>query len=328
MNLFVAPYSLRAQGTLNRYSVAHREGALLMWEQEGHPPAFADFCPLQEMGEATWREQLAQVLKDQPSERWRRSFDLAQWENDARKKGECLLENIHQIRNHFLITGTENITPEFFVSLLERGFRRVKVKIGRDPEQELKALEQWTSQTPSELLWRLDANLALSEESFSQWWNKASNSLRARIEFVEDPCVYSPESWSRLRKLEGLRLALDFAASPLKADINIFDVVVIKPALQSSEAIWTKLKNSAVEFVVTHSMDHPLGQLFARAEAAKLKAEAGKRLIDCGLLGADLFEPTVLSDRVQSKLAFAPRHPAFGLGVAEDLMDLKWERFT
>lgn len=171
---------------------------------------------------------------------------------------------------------------------------------------------------------RLDFNESMEPDALCRWVDSLSERARSRIDFIEDPCPYDPETWSRLRSHCGIRLALDRQGD--RADGG-FDVLVIKPAVASMDRVKTVLQEQGCAYLVTSYMDHPIGQLFAAHEAMLLARQFPQQTLLAGLATHLLWD-----DLPQSfSLGSGPhlRLPqGTGLGLDDVLASLPWKALS
>lgn len=231
-------------------------------------------------------------------------------EEDARfrAQGRSLLEGA--VESHVTMVNPTSPALEQAVGL---GFRVVKVKGGRDWEGTARALQEWNKRFPS-LRWRIDFNEVLSAEETVRFAEELGDQARAQIDFLEDPCPYEPDRWSKLQQECGLSLAMDAGVTPE----SVADVLVLKPAREAIEPFFAAQQR----LVVTSSMDHPLGQCWAAAMAQRLAETTGRAEL-AGLQTHTLFAPTAFS-RELAEGPWFERPPGAGLGFDELLDELPW----
>jgi O-succinylbenzoate synthase len=79
-----------------------------------------------------------------------------------------------------------------------------------------------------------------------------------------------------------------------------------------------------MELVVTHSMDHPLGQSVALWTAMRLRQRHGELLRDGGLQAVGLYAPNQFSEQIQTCGPQTIPPPGTGFGFDELLAKLPW----
>jgi hypothetical protein len=140
------------------------------------------------------------------------------------------------------------------------------------------------------------------------WWKELDPTVRARIDFVEDPLAEGELKiagpWANDWKVQS------------RAQIRI-----VKPARETAEDL---AKYGRVIF--THSLDHVFGQACSAWVAARYYMRHPKLLETCGLANTDFFEPDDFSREWNCE---GPRmKPTQGTGFGFDklLSGLQWER--
>jgi O-succinylbenzoate synthase len=278
MEIWFHRYTLAPRRLLN--AVARpgvREGALIRVGS-----GFADVHPWPELGDAPLDEQLALLARGETTGLTSASLHLASIDGDARERGVSLFDGLTIPASHW--PGPD--PPD--------GFDTAKIKD--------------VSRIPEGVRLRIDFNATLDVETFVRI---AENLPRERVDFVEDPCVYDPETWNELRVRTGLRLAYDQKGEPRGG----YDVAIWKPAIRIQPP-------DGARVVVTSYMDHPVGQ-FGAAYVAAVNAER----IDprCGLMTHVLFDadPFIEAIRVDGARLLPPA--GTGVGFDELLQHLPWK---
>ena len=248
----------------------------------------------------------------------RAAVKCAMVDGAARRDGVSLFDGVKVPRSHATIVGGRDKIDE----ALAAGFDVVKMKAGRDVETELQLMHEVHTDHP-ELRWRLDFNNVLGGGEVRDFVKNMRESLRRKIDFLEDPCRTDDPAWQGIREMYGVPLAID---RDLPIASNQFRYAVIKPALDDVTAVCAKAMVEGWHLVLTSYMDHPIGQCYAAWSAGKVdKRFYG--LLDpvAGLMTHGLFEPNAFIDRM------GPIQPAWrspvgtGLGF-DDLIDaLNWE---
>ncbi|MEN9992425.1 MAG: hypothetical protein RLZZ224_2127 [Verrucomicrobiota bacterium] len=295
-------YRMKARAPLNRKSPALQvEGMLLRidggyacvqpWSVFGHPTL--------EEHEQALREKRSLPLLDQ-------AFSCAEADAEARRKGVSWWTGLSVPRSHATITDLTEDHPESALA----PFSHAKIKARVEDTQQL---HEWSQRHPH-LSLRLDFNEVPNEKAFVDWWEKLSDELRRRIDWVEDPFPFDSEAWQRVQSQTGCAFACDRAVDLLRSD-HAF-VAVWKPA-------WQPLPCSVLQqnVVVTSAMDHPVGQAWAAYSAGL----AGVTSL-CGLRTDPLFEKNAFSERMGSWGPDWPRIDGMGMGFDDLLENLPWVR--
>jgi O-succinylbenzoate synthase len=209
-------------------------------------------------------------------------------------------------RSHKLVYEVDRLETSTCQHWAEQGFSHIKVKMGDNLKAETDALLQLAMAT--DLLWRIDFNGKLDESTFNSWWSSLDESVRTRIDYVEDPVS------------EGsLKTSGPWANDWCKQKAS--RIRVVKPAREAAEDLV-----SYDRVIFTHGLDHPLGQACAAWSAANFYAQHPKMTEVCGLAAVNYFAETAFS---QAWNCEGPRmKPTTGTGFGfDDLLEsLKWER--
>lgn len=243
----------------------------------------------------------------------------AQEDAKAREKKVSLLHGLEVPKSHFLMTSLE----ADLVSYAQKNkFQTIKLKIGKEKNKELHWLNDCFKEWPN-LNWRLDPNASFSCSEFVDFWHGIK--AKENIEFVEDPCSYTPDDWKKLDRHK-IPLALDievlnFLANP--SDIQL-KALVLKPEAQ--DIFDLSRRTQAESYVVTSYMAHPLGQVWSAVQAARLKKDINSLVAECGLLSHQVYEENQFSQHFSnSDSFFVMMKNSFGLGFTQELESLKWE---
>lgn len=278
-----------------------------------------------------------------------RVFDALHSEAEALRVKRPLVDG--SIRNHFTALSAVQLAPADILDARRGGFPAIKVKIaqkinGRPGEgvtltegllEEAKALGRLQSHWDLPL--RLDANENATPEALRIFLDALPIRLRDSIEFIEDPFPFSLSGWSAFHKETGLRIGIDrpvmgFVGERAKLETqlaevfaeNAAQVYVHKPAWLEDEIAVIAAK-AGVPVVVTSSLGHPVGNLWAASVAARLAPE--------GVHGC--FTHTAYRDDEISNSLIASKQlrgsRIFGVGAglglpAKALNRIKWDKLV
>ena len=322
MKCWISPYKLYPQTHLNaQVNQGERAGALVKVEFDIDRVGYADFHQPELLAGLNQFDNLKTIRSSANSIEFRRSIEIAKRDADE----SYLFDSNLKIRNHFLITDIESFSYLDFLFYESNGFNRFKVKMGRSLRKETNALKELVEKSSANTYFRLDFNASVDKADFKLWIKKNSPWLLKKLDLIEDPVNYDPDYWRFLQTEYGIQVALDLEADPLQVkDDGSFSVVVVKPAVQNEEDIINKYKDSSVKFLWTHYMDHPLGQASAISSAFKAQQKLGTRLLDCGLLGANLYQDLDANKYIHANgPELSPiNEPAWGFNSY--LKELKW----
>ncbi len=325
-------YRLRAAHTLNSRSAAmDREGAWLRVGFADGSVGHADLCPFPALGDRTLDEELQALALGAPLAVGRRSLALARLDAVARAQGRALLDPALRPRNHFLVADLEGFDSARIEALAQAGYRRFKLKLGRDLAREARLVDALARRVRAigeangfELRLRLDFNARPGRDAFVAWLDTVEAALLPVLDFVEDPFAYDARAWAAVAGERGIRLALDLAADPLATLADGAAVVVVKPAVQDPARIAAALAGTGKAIVFTHYMDSALGQMFALHAAQAALANRSDIAAVHGLQQQALFVADALADAVGADGAVVVPPAGVGIGFGDRLARLPW----
>lgn len=158
------------------------------------------------------------------------------------------------------------LSPEVEAALqraISRGVRAFKIKIGRELSRELIILRRLHGLAGSSVVFRLDANRALSDTALAALAETISD---CAVEWVEDPTEH-PERWSKLFRSKVTLLAIDeFLVGRVPSEEFLMrsgaGVVVLKPMALGGFAVcvgWARCARAlGLDVVVSHLFDGPV----------------------------------------------------------------------
>lgn len=319
MEIRVHRYELRPLHPLNsRTGAEARQGALLRVETpEG--TGYADLHPWEEFGDPSLGSLLEKLARGETDPLSARSLEFAVIDARARRAGVSVFAGQNIPPSHLLVTDLTSLTPERVAQAHAEGFRRLKLKAGREPGRELRALAMLARSLPEGMLLRLDFNSSLKVRAFEDFVADArARGWLERVEFFEDPVAWDRGAWGWLRREHGARLALDRESGRIPVPSEAVDVVVHKPAAQREFA-------EGFPLVFTSNMDHPLGLLCAAWVAAVEKARRGARVLECGLLSHQVYAPDAFSEQLRTRGAQLLAPEGTGFGFDSLLENLVWK---
>lgn len=316
MSVWIARYALRPRRRVSaRAGSGERHGALIR-AGEG----YGDVHPWPELGDAPLDDHLQSIVDRTPTPRARRALDCAAIDAEARSAGYSLFDDLRIPPSHFLALPGEPLDPE---PIGAAGFERIKVKLGADAWQEARLLRQISRPLlRTSLRLRLDFNGSLGLSDLHGFLEALPPRLLDRIEFLEDPVPPDPPAWTEIRKRWGIWIAADRE----KPDPSCWNVAVIKPASEGDEMMSGAIA-AGKPVVFTSAMDHPFGQTWAAFKAATANQAHPGRLLACGLLSHQVFEPTPFSERLRTDGPMLVPPAGTGLGFDDLLEGLPWTRF-
>lgn len=313
--IFIHRYTLHSRRGLNsRSDDTSHEGVLIRING-----GYCCIQPWQVLGDPS----LDEVLDDLRHRRLfrplvRSAVKCAMIDGAARRDGVSLFDNVNVPRSHATIVGGRDKIEEAIAA----GFDVVKMKAGRDTVAELRLINEVHADYP-DLRWRLDFNHSLAGGQVRQFIEAMSPSLRAKIDFLEDPCEIDDPAWKGVREVYGIPLAVDREVPKAGGQ---FRYGILKPALDDVTAVCSKALLEAWKVVVTSYMDHPLGQCYAAWCAGKIdKRFTGILDPTAGLMTHGLFEPNAFTQRLGDPSPEWKSPAGTGLGFDDLLAELEWE---
>ena len=308
-------YVLTSRARLNAVSGRREfEGALLRIGD-----GYGCLHPWPELGDPGLEELLEEFRKGRLVSRLaRQAAEMASIDGRWRQKAESMFDEVAEWIPASHATLPE-CTRESVEEAVEDGFEVVKVKGAREFKVLVKRMEEISRHWP-EVRWRIDFNEVLTKGEAIEFAHGMPQRLRARVDFLEDPCPWQRDDWTEIKRVTGLGLARDRSADGGDA---CTEFLVMKPARHA----FTSVSGGGQRLVVTSNMDHPLGQCFAAWWAGGL-ASRGLRVETCGLQTHELFEPTDFSARLGKARPRFRVPGGTGLGFDDLLEKLPWKRLS
>jgi len=331
-------YTLMPGSDPARAARGPRRGALIKVEFDQGDTGYADLHPWEEFGHPPLETHLTSLTSERPTHLASLALRHARTDAAARRAGLSLFEGLPEVHSHALFTDWTTAPRATFEQCAGEGYTAVKLKIGRGPESEAKALNQLAD---LRLRWRLDVNASLTTgggdaaatscsaavlggESIEAFLAKLHPSIHRNIEFLEDPMPYETSTWSSLSDRENVPLAIDWELPSSPPPWPGAQILVIKPSSQDAFPLALAAAHAGMELVVTHSMDHPLGQSVALWTAMRLRQRHGELLRDGGLQAVGLYAPSKFSEQIQTCGPQTIPPTGTGFGFDELLAKLPW----
>ena len=318
MKIWTHHYTLLPGPNPTRAARGPRQGALLRIEFDDETIGYADLHPWEEFGHAPLADHLASLRTDKPTPLANLALRHSRTDAAARRAGLSLFDGLPEVHSHALFTDWVAAPRSAFEQCAAQGYTAAKLKIGRDPQREAEALN---AMADLPLRWRLDANASTGTESFLA---ALSPEVRTNIEFLEDPMAYNSSAWRGLVEREKIPLALDWALPATPPPWPGAQVLVIKPAAQDAFPLALAAAHAGMQIVVSHSMDHPLGQSAALWTAMRLRQRHGDVVLDGGLQAIGLYAPDQFSSQISYNGPQTIPPPGTGFGFDQQLAGLTW----
>lgn len=318
MKISTHHYTLQPGPDPARAARGPRQGSLIRFEFDDETTGYADVHPWEQFGHAPLADHIASLRTDKPTPLANLALCHARTDAAARHAGVSLFDGLPEVRSHALLTDWIDAPRSAFEKCVIEGYTAAKLKIGRDPQHETEALDA-LADLP--LRWRLDSNASSGTGSFLAGLSPA---VRANVEFLEDSMPYDASLWSELSARAKIPLALDWELPSSPPPWPGAQIVVIKPASQDAFPLALAAAHAGMEIVVTHSMDHPLGQAVALWTAMRLRQRHGELVREGGLQATGLYTPDDFSAQIQPRGPQTTPPPGTGFGFDDLLAKLPW----
>jgi o-succinylbenzoate synthase len=317
-------YELQPMTDLNSRAAAQlRKGALLKCEWPNQQIGFADCHPWAEYGDADIDLQIRSLARGHVSGLLEQTIWLARKDAMMRVEQRNGFEGGEKVKNHFLVQNINKLDDRSLDEIKSNGFSTLKIKVGRDHEQEVEQLIRILKLSPFKV--RLDFNSSGDFSVLERFMYRIEPGLRARIEFVEDPFPYDEESWSDANKI--VPLAADFECENIdwkKMKKPPFQVLIVKPARMDVDKALNRCSTFGLKAVVTSSMDHSLGVAHSAVVAMEIKRAHPNLLLECGCLSLRSYRPDEFSNKIVVQGPYIVRTSGYGVGFDELLKQASW----
>jgi O-succinylbenzoate synthase len=315
-------YTLQPGSDPWRAAHSPRSGALIEVTFDDETTGYADIHPWAEFGHAPLEEQLASLATDHPTPLANLALRHARTDAAARRAAVSLFDGLPEVGSHALFTDWIKAPRSAFEQCAAEGYTAAKLKIGQDPEREAEALNNLADIA---LRWRLDANASLTDiPSLAVFLDWLTPPIRDKIEFLEDPFSYDPRAWSAACEQIKINLAVDWELPKAPPPWPGAQILVIKPASQDAFPLALTATHAGMEMVVTHSMDHPLGQSVALWTAMRLRQRHCDLVREGGLQAVGLYQPDEFAAEIKTKGPRAIPPQGTGFGFDGLLAKLPW----
>jgi O-succinylbenzoate synthase len=304
-------------------AIKARSGALLRFTWPNGYTGHADLFPWPELGDPPLDEHLMGFMKGQITALMEQSIWLAKRDAGWRATGVNPYKQGARAKNYHLITDFEAVEDLEINRAKTAGFTSFKIKLGRDVDAEAKWLDKFIKKFG--VLVRLDFNAKLSIDRLERFLSHLDVGPKARIEYVEDPFPWNAEEWTDASKLVPLAADSVLSQVPRESDQPPpFKFVIVKPARFDVDKAVHFVDRYGLKMAVTHSLDHPVGQMHAVILAAELKKKYPNRLVDCGCNPAKIYELNAFNSLIEVKGPFIEGVSGLGIGFDGLLKDLTW----
>ncbi|MFC4994592.1 hypothetical protein [Rubritalea tangerina] len=314
--IYIHRYTLHSRDGLNSRSDQRSHKGLLIRINEG----VGCIHPWQIFGDPSIEE----VIEDLKKGRFYRplirpAIKCAMVDGAMRREGVSAFQGVEIPRSHATIVGG----GEAIDSAVGNGFEVIKMKAGRNLEEEVELLNEASSRHPG-LKWRLDFNNVPGAGQLKQFIEALDEGVRESIDFFEDPSRVDDPVWQQIQDVYGISVAMDREEPPHGVR---YQYSVIKPAVDDLTSVCTRAMVGGQRVVLTSYMDHPIGQCFAAWSATKIE----KRfygLLDpiAGLMTHGLFEADAFIERMGDITPDWKSPGGTGFGFDDLLESITWEK--
>lgn len=325
----VLNYNFEKRAELNKEKKVEEKahyGALLKIQWPNGNEGFSDLHPWPELGDHDLETHLVALANGKISQLVEQAIWLAKKDASLRKSGKNAFVGAAKVKNHYLISDYITFTDSTMRDLRSSGFTTIKIKVGRNIEEEAEFIKRMIKQNPVGI--RLDFNAKIDFDKYEKFISYFALAEKARIEFIEDPIKWDLKAWTEARKL-GVPLAVDFEIDKvdwekLEAPLP-FKVVIIKPTRQDVEKTVKLVNRFALKMVITSALDHPVGVAQALMVASELKKFYPNTLLECGCLTLRIYKPNEFSTRIQVQGPYLNAIAGTGIGFNDLLQKLDWQ---
>ncbi len=335
--IWSAPYILERRNSSGSDDV--RYGTLLKFNfPDG--VGYADLHPWPELGDLDLKTQLEALASGKlQTQQLKNSFLFATIDAKNRSQNLNAFAGATVPQSHFLLANTNHLHLTTLMLITEDSFRAIKIKVGRNLEQEMKCFKKISEEWPEDLAIRLDFNAIAPLNDVCAFFKSLPKNIRDKIEFVEDPISLRglrPDQQSDLMQLldrevgHTITWAQDF--EPIIGNSSHAKVQILKPAVDivtmqvastNETQILTNL--SKHDIVVSSYLDHPLAQTQAAYIATRLMQLAPEKIRTCGLLSHTIYQPSEFSEELVAKGPYFQIPSGVGFGFDLPLARQNWK---
>ncbi len=302
-----------------------RRGILIQVEWPGAVIGYADLHPWPEFGDGPLDEQLSDLRKGKISFQLEQSIWLAKRDALARKADVSLWELAPRLKNNFLITDVSKATDDVLDRAKQGGFSTIKMKAGRDFDQDMEFATKVLKS--ANFMLRIDFNCLAQWQYYEKYMSSLEKSLRARIDYVEDPFPYEFEIYKEARAFS--RVAVDRDFSKINFDERNappVDQLILKPAHQDVDKFMVQAKKWMIPVTVTSYMDHPVGMVHAALVAADLKKKHDTLIGTIGCMHHHLYHKDIFQTAMTIAGPYIQRVGGKGIGFDFFFHQITWSQ--
>lgn len=324
MKFFVHRYELKPPIVPHPSSArSARRGALLRVQWPSGRTGFADVHPWPELGDETLETQLSLLRGLKLTPITEQAIFFAKRDAAARAENRALWLPGVQVRNNFLVNDAAKVALGTLDDIARQGFTTIKVKCGRDLEEEAKLVNRIAGR--GDLFLRLDFNGAATKATYERFMGLVNRESDPRIEYVEDPFPYDHEAWREARGRWKLAIDYELSRSPWgKGERPMADVLILKPSRMDVDESARKAFDWDMGVTVTSAMDHAVGVMHAHVIAQELRKRNESLVRTAGCLTLATYAMDAFAAAVPVQGPFIGKPVGTGIGFDQLLEAVPW----
>lgn len=306
-----------------------RNGILLKVNFKETEVGYCNLSVFEELGDLPLSKEIELIKNKKLTNLSFKSFFFSKIDSLYRSSNKNAFTNLILPKNHATVINLLSFSESQLTDLKNSGFDCIKFKMTNDIKIYSKRIK-WILKQLSNLgiRVRFDFNSCLNIKSYFDFLDMIDE-FHHFVDFIEDPFDINNESLSKINcKYEKFNLAIDRKSINFlqNSNKNYSGFYVFKPAcdllhLRNIDDLLGKLNKA----IFTSYMDHPLGQVSALYEAAKIYKKYPWLIENCGFLTHNLFEKTSYSEVLNIKNSvLLPPSEGTGFGFDELLINEKW----
>ena len=167
----------------------------------------------------------------------------------------------------------------------------------------------------------MDFNASQTPGTFSEIVDQFPVEIIKKIEFIEDPVPFDEMVWSEFNLT--LPLARDKDLGPEFESELGYKYIILKPARNNIAEFLQPLHKKNLKYIITSYMDHPVGQMAAAWESAKVKDDPSRYA--CGLLTHRLYANNEYCESIKCNGPKLFPTSGYGVGFGDLLEKEDWK---
>lgn len=320
-----SPYNLMPlaiAGGMSKIEV--RSGAILKVTWPNGNSGYSDIMPRKELGDQDLQVHFENFKKGHLSDLMEQAIFLAKNDSAFRSLKKNAFDGTKKVKNNYFISNILGLDSTSLDGIKSQNFSSLLIDLGRDLEAESVAVRRLLRQ--SNLSVRLDFNAKADWSSFERFMTNIEPGLRARIEFIEDPIPYDPDSWKEAARLGplGIESQLKFVDWSKPTKIPPIKVISIRPSRIDIEEAIHNAQSINAKMLITSSLEHPVSVAHATLVASDLMTRFPNQVLDHDCLYQNFFAPHLLSGSLMTMGPYIVTSKGTGIGFDRNFAALKW----